>query len=249
MTRRVQTSPQQALPFKSSWGGSRAGAGRKRLPRRKGVAHRTREDHRARFPVHVTLRAGRRLPSLRKQSIFNDIFAEIGLASHAWFRVLHFSVQVDHMHLVVEAHDKVCLRRGMAGLAIRVARAINRRLRRRGRFWGDRYHARELRTPREVRNGIVYVLMNRMKHVPTARGMDDCSSWRWFDGWRLPPISGPPGVREARAPVRAPRTWLAREGWRRHGLLSSDERPKAPREGPRTEEWTTWVASEFDVRG
>ena len=89
----------------------------------------------------------------------------------AGFGSLHFSVQSNHVHLMVEARDKAHLSKGMRGLAIRVALAVNRALRRRGRVWSDRYHARALRTPREVRNGLVYVLANWKKHlrVPRAR--------------------------------------------------------------------------------
>jgi REP-associated tyrosine transposase len=193
------------------------------------------------------MRAGARLPNLRKQLLFNDICDAFGRAYHRWFRVVQFSVQEDHVHLIVEAHDKITLRRGMAGLAIRVARAVNRRLRRRGRFWRDRYHARELRTPREVRNGIVYVLMNRKKHAPDARGMDDRSSGWWFDGWKIPPAAAPPLDRHSHAPVRRPLTWLAGEGWKRHGLISPDERPKPPRTRRYESAWATLVAAEFDV--
>jgi hypothetical protein len=41
------------------------------------------------------------------------------------------------------------------GLVIRVAKAVNRALARHGRIWGDRFHSRILRTPREVRNALV----------------------------------------------------------------------------------------------
>jgi hypothetical protein len=116
----------------------------------------------------------------------------LGAASRTWFRLLHFSVQSNHVHLLVEARDKAHLTKGMRGLAIRTALAVNRALDRRGRVWCDRYHARALKTPREVRHGLVYVLANWKKHTP-ARGFDPCSSPWWFDGWKVPPSSGPPG--------------------------------------------------------
>ena len=86
--------------------------------------------------------------------------------ARAWFRIVHFSVQADHVHLLVEADDQASLSRGLMGVAIRLARAVNRVVGRRGSVWADRYHARSLRTPREVRHGIVYVLMNWKKHSP-----------------------------------------------------------------------------------
>jgi putative transposase len=136
--------------------------------------------------------------------------------------VVQFSVQRDHVHLIVEA-KAAALALGARGLAIRIALAINRALRRRGPVWGDRYHARPLRTPREMRHGLVYVLMNFRKHRPGDRGViDPCSSAWWFDGFRerTPRTPDPP-------PVCRPRTWLARVGWRRRGLLRASERPAA----------------------
>jgi hypothetical protein len=162
-------------------------------------------------------------PSLRLMGTFPAIEESIRRASSAAFRVVHFSVQRDHVHLIVEAHDRAAVTRGMRGLAIRAALALNRAVARRGRIWGDRYHARELRTPREVRSAIAYVLLNRRKHHALAlRGIDPCSSGAWFDGWSR----GPEPPRDP-PPVAAPRTWLASIGWRRAGLIRFDERPGA----------------------
>src|SRR5262249_14572618 len=219
----------------NTWGGRREGAGRK-PGRRRTVPHRVRPVHRARHPLHVTLRANRRVPSLRRQTIFFTLRRALARASRGWFRLLHFSVQADHVHLLVEAHDKVSLSRGMAGLAIRVARRVNSAIGRRGRFWSERYHARALRTPTAVRRCMVYVLTNWVKHVPGAAHLDPCSSAFWFDGWKLPPASGPPGWHEEDPPVVAPRTWLAKTGWRRGGLVSPGEHPRLS-----PEPWLHWV--------
>jgi hypothetical protein len=128
---------------------------------------------------------------LRKQSLFLSIRSAFSKTARSWFRVLHFSVQADHVHLLVEASDKASMGRGMAGLSIRIARSVNHLLHRRGRVWHDRYHVRPLRTPREVRLGIIYVLLNFRKHVSGATGFDVCSSAWWLDGWKVPPASGP----------------------------------------------------------
>jgi hypothetical protein len=109
------------------------------------------------------------------------------------------------------------------GAAIRVARAINRVLGVRGRVWEGRYHARALRSPREYRNALVYVLQNFRKHLRGATGVDPRSSARWFDGWRdVSPASLTSTL------VVPARTWIARVGWRRHGLLRLDEAPRSP---------------------
>jgi hypothetical protein len=88
--------------------------------------------------------------------------------------------------------------------------------------WGDRYHVRALTTPRAVRTALVYVVQNWRKHVPGARGHDARSSAAWFDGWRVPPAPPPPG----RVPIVPARTWLARVGWRRCGLIGVEEAPR-----------------------
>ena len=208
-----------------TWGGRREGAGRKPNELRPGVWHLRRPEHDARHPVLVTMRADRRLlQSLRSEKVFRAVRRALALSSRSNFRVIHFSVQTDHLHLVVEADAQEQLSRGLQGLAGRCAKAINRASARRGRVWSDRYHARALRTPREVRAAIVYVLQNFRKHLRAPATVDPRSSGRWFDGWAhaIDPTSEP-------SPVRVPHTWLASVGWRRAcGFIRSDEAPLAP---------------------
>jgi len=179
--------------------------------------------HVPRCPAHVTLRAAPGLPSLRTRP-FARIDAALRRASRGPFRVLHWSVQADHLHLLVEADSPTGFVRGVQGLATRVAKAVNRVLRRRGRVWGDRYHARLLESPREVRNALLYVLNNWRKHLASARGFDPCSTATWLIGWRsapTPPAGSPPVARA--------RTWLAAIGWRRYGCLNVDDGPRRAR--------------------
>jgi REP element-mobilizing transposase RayT len=210
-----------------TWGGKRAGAGRKRVEgRRPSVPHRTRPVHRETNPVHVTMRAGVR--GLRGQLVFERVREAIRRASGESFRVLHFSVQNDHLHLLVEADDKRELSRGLKSLAIRAAFRINRAFARRGRVFVDRYHARALTRPRAVRNALVYILMNHKKHRVSLAWLDRCSSARAFDGWRpdvLLDIARAGPMRSEAPAVVAPFTWLARTGWRRLGLVGVDESP------------------------
>src|SRR5438067_9850739 len=196
---------QLSLPPRRTWGGRRVGAGRKPIPgRRPGVPHVSRPAHVAAQPVHVTLRARSDIRCLRSGQVFPAVRRALAAASHRGFRILHFSVQDDHVHLIVEADDTRALRRGLRGLAIRVARAVNRALGRRGAVWQDRYHARPLTTPRAVRHALVYVLMNLRNTTGENAELDPCSSAVYFDGWQEPVRTAPPP-----APVVRARTWLA----------------------------------------
>jgi hypothetical protein len=112
-----------------------------------------------------------------------------------------------------------------------VAKAINRRLARRGSVFADRYHARALNTPREVRHALRYVLLNALKHERGAERIpagfvDSCSSAPWFEGWRRPSalaFMAGRRPREGDAPVVGARTWLLRAGWRRAGAIDVDD--------------------------
>jgi putative transposase len=188
------------------------------------VPHRRRPEHKEYQPVHLTLRAVKGLPSFRAKRVYTVLQQAIAAASREDFRIVEFSVQGNHLHLMVEAKDTRALARGAKGLAIRAARAVNKRLGRKGRVWGDRYHTHALTTPREVRHALVYVIFNIKKHNPNWRGLDPCSSASWFDGFRgasRAPSRDP-------SPVHPARTWLATAGWRRHGLISITESPKPP---------------------
>jgi len=158
-------------------------------------------------------------------------------AERSSFRLVQYSLQGNHAHLIVEARDHAALGRGMMALGSRLALAVNRVMgRQSGRVVAERYHARLLRSPREVHRALRYVLLNARKHVgKTAVALravnlllDPASSARWFDGWRGEVSSeirrAPVGL-SARPVVARARTWLLRRGWRIHGLLDPAEVP------------------------
>lgn len=215
-----------------TWGGLRRGAGRKRAPENAGLQpHAARPPFDDDIPVHVTMRALRSVPSMRAAIVARAVVAELARASTKGFRVLHYSVQVNHVHLIAEADDALCFSRGMQRLASRIAMAVNALVSRRGRFWRERYHRRDLLSPRQYRNALVYVLFNVRKHARGAstRALDGCSSAIWLDDWSDDALCA--RVRAARAgspPVVEPRTWIARIGWKRHGRLDPRESPVAP---------------------
>jgi REP element-mobilizing transposase RayT len=226
-------------------GGARRGAGRPPKGPAAGVSHLRRPVLSRHHPAHVTLRVVRGLPALRLGQVFRPVRSALALGRERFgFRLIHYSVQADHLHLIVEAEDARALSRGMQGLCVRVARALNRQLGRTGSVFADRYHARALTTPRSVRFALRYVLLNVRKHTRKRRAgagivpvgfVDPCSSGPWFGAF-VRPDGLAFGVRECReqfarchpslaAPVVLPVTWLLRVGYQRAGPFDIDDAP------------------------
>ncbi len=225
-----------SLPAPRRWGGRRAGAGRKRGPHT-GLPHVSRAGFGAPLPAHVTLRVRPGVPSLRTVPIVRELERSFRVArARPGFRLVHYSLQGNHAHLIVEARDRDALGRGMKSIAARVARAVNRVAKRTGPVLADRYHLRLLPTPTEVRNALRYVLLNARHHAAAAKAtsrtavrFDPASSARWFNGWKIRSISLPsarePAAGREPPPVARARTWLLNVGWRRHGLLNPADVP------------------------
>jgi REP element-mobilizing transposase RayT len=226
----ARRSRQLDLDLRSAprWGGARPGAGRRPGPSPRDP-HRRRAPLASRNPCHITLKVRAGLPSLRSVRLVTELERSWREAcERGRFRLVHYSIQGDHAHLIVEAASARDLANGLKSIAARFARAVNRIFRRTGPVFADRAHVHVLRTPREVRNAIAYVLLNARRHAAKAgqkvrrwvAQADPASSGRWFTGWRTmqPRAPDPPAVAD-------PNTWLLAVGWRRRGLIEPDEVP------------------------
>jgi putative transposase len=187
------------------------------------------------------------LPSLRQHDEFEVLrFVFEEALEREDFRIVQFSVQTNHVHYICEARDKESLTRGMQSLGVKIARRLNQLWERAGRVFAERYHARALETPHEVRTALAYVLNNARKHGLGFIGADPYSSGESFDGWseESAPFSNAPRdrgrVSSTGTSTTAPRftrtvdcttaaaqSWLMRVGWRRHGLIHVHEIPGA----------------------
>lgn len=231
---RRRPASQLGLALPPGRGGYRKNAGRRpKAGGRAGVSHHGRDAVSGREPVHVTLRCLDHVWNLRSRRAFDVIAPAIARAQRGdEFSVAHFSVQGNHLHLLVEARDGRALSEGVQGLSVRLAKGLNRLMGRHGRVFSDRHHAHVLRTPAEVRRALAYVLLNRRSHLARAGGtktgseLDPYSSAAAFGGW-APSVDAPRPHPPAAAVIAEARTWLLRAGWRRRGLLSPDEVPAA----------------------
>lgn len=233
MSRRIVQLPLD-LRDRPRWGGRRAGAGRKPGAVRRDP-HRRRPAFARTTPCHVTLKVRRGLPSLRSARFVRAFEESLRRGcERGRFRVVHWSVQRDHLHLIVEASSGFDLGCGMKSVGVRVVRAVQRVFaigRGHGGVLRDRFHLHVLRSPREVRRAIAYVLLNARKHAAergfALRGVpariDAASSGRWFDGWKQGVV--PPELPRGTPAVSRPRSWLLSIGWRRTGLIDVAEVP------------------------
>jgi REP element-mobilizing transposase RayT len=225
----MQHATQQQLEFPEvrTHGGRRKGAGRPK--RDEGVAHAQRAKVSRHDPRLVTMKCVLGLPSLRARPAARVVTRCIADVHDAKFRIVHYSLQSNHIHLIVEAVDEKGLGNGMRAFASRVALALNRLWSRSGRLSAKRYHDVVLRSLRQVRNALRYVLNNHLKHGAHPRRdgayvrSDHLSSARYFDGWReLDPLrfAGEPGATVAQG------GWKLSVGWlRRYPLISVAEFP------------------------
>ncbi len=235
---------QQAL-FRS--GGKRKGAGRKPTCGRAGSSHKKRDEVADSDLLHVVLRTVADVGNLRRREIYKAVrAASITVAGTAarreQFRINQLSIQRNHIHMLVEAESAEALARGMQGFQISAARHINTALRvggrrRRGSVFADRYHVVVIRSPRQARHVLAYVLGNWRKHGEDRGGrastwlVDPFSSAVLFAGWKELEGKAPWTIRPGYEPlvVTAPRSWLQCVGWTRHGAISVYEVPSQKR--------------------
>jgi REP element-mobilizing transposase RayT len=216
----------------SKRGGRRAGAGRKKRGNWQAPSHTKRPPLSFKHPVHVVLRARKRLPEFRVRGVYIGLRRVLArYLDKGDFRVVHISIQNTHLHLIVEAQNKSALTHGMQSLAINAARAINRAFDRQGKVFAFRYSAKQIKTASYARNAISYVLNNWRRHREDfANGrqltaiLDEFSSAISFTCWvgnqRFKPPSGYEPL-----PVSAPTTVLLQSEWQKFGAIDPFERP------------------------
>jgi REP element-mobilizing transposase RayT len=199
--------------------------------------HKVRPHLLGREPIHVTVRVTKAVGKLRKRHIYLAIRRAMVTTFHRTsFRIVHASIQNSHLHLLVEADDRMALARGMQGFLISAAKHINAALgkesgeKRRGCVFADRYHATAIASRRGVWNRLVYVMNNWRHHredrFDNTRGFaaDPFSTGPSFTGWNRQIDDDWPATYEP-LPVWEPKTWLLREGWRMYGLIDPDAVP------------------------
>jgi REP element-mobilizing transposase RayT len=222
-------------------GGKRKRAGRKPKGARSGSPHKKRPTIKPSYALHVVLRVDPAVGNLRCRKLYKALRdATITAALRERFRIVHVSIQTNHVHLLAEAANNQALARSMQGFQISAARHINTALgvdryrRRRGRVFTDRYHVEVITSPTRARRALSYVLNNWRKHREDQRGLastwlvDPFSSGISFPDWQeLDDKAWMWPIRETYDPlmVRRPQSWVLREGWKLCGPISARDVP------------------------
>ncbi len=156
-------------------GGPRKGAGSKKI--RKGMQnHTVRPEISSRYPLHINVKIQKNLPNLRTKKLFAIVKRAIARARLRGFRINHFAVLKNHIHLIAEGEDKVQMGKAMQSFTLSLAKSINGACRRKGKVFVDRYHLHILRTPIEVKNALIYIFKNAAKHYKLENIFDPYSS-------------------------------------------------------------------------
>ncbi len=191
--------------------------------------------------MHVTIRVAGDIHSLRRRDIYMAIReATLITAKRENFRIIHCTIQGNHLHLLIEATNKTALSRGMQGFQISAAKHINAAItartgvKRQGAVFPDHYHARALSSPRAVRHALAYVLNNWRRHREDLASfaknwkVDPFSSGVQFMGWKElehSPLAYQPPSTYRELFVWRPRTWLLTSGLEKHAMISVHEVP------------------------
>jgi REP element-mobilizing transposase RayT len=216
-----------------------------------GAPHTKRPPLKPREPVHITLRVVDVIGRLRTRSAYMAIReAAITVLKRDDFRIVQMSIEGTHLHLLVEVAHRRALTNGIRAFQGSAAKHLNAAFSKAGSWWErkqaarlghalpkrrkgsvftDRYHETVIKTPRQARHALAYVLNNWRRHREdqrsVARGwlIDPFATGWAFDGWKE--RADTPFVWKVRAtyqpvPVWLPKTWLLRTGWKMYGLIS-----------------------------
>ncbi len=199
------------------------------------MAHGSRPEMKKGEVAHVTVKLVAGLPSLREGEALEVVRNAIGRVNRGGrIRIVEYSIQSNHLHLIVEAENSADLSRGMASLNTGLGMRLNRIWDRvgQGSVFVERFHLVLIRSPRQMRNTLNYVLRNDVHHGLNLRTLDPCSSAPAFTGWRQlqSPKARTQRLAAAKTCVAAtPQTWLLQTGWKkvkgRHELLSTAHGP------------------------
>ena len=130
----------------------------------RGIRHISRDPIKRLTALHLTIKIIRDKAGLKNKAMLKVLQQAIVKARGKGLAVIHYTLEFDHIHLLVESGDHQELGKAMQSLGVSLSMAINRLRKAKGRVFKTRYHLRKLKTPTEIKNVISYILNNTIKH-------------------------------------------------------------------------------------
>ncbi len=142
---------------------NRKGAGRPAL-HDPGIRHTNRPHIKKPASLHLTIKVKKKKAEIKNKSVLKILKRAILNARKQGLRVIHFSLEYDHVHLLIEADNNLILGKGMQAFGVTLSKAINRLKKLKGGVYKHRYHFRQISSTRELKIVMNYIFTNGLKH-------------------------------------------------------------------------------------
>lgn len=150
-----------------------------------GIRHLARPHLKKPSSLHLTIKIKKIKADIKNKSILSILKRAILNARKKGLRVLHYSLEYDHVHLLIEAENNTILGKGMQAFGVTLSKAINRVRKLKGGVYKHRYHFRQISSARELKNVMNYIFSNGMKHKTAMSIVSPFNSIRAEEKYRL----------------------------------------------------------------
>lgn len=138
----------------------------------KGIRHIAREIIKKSTSLHLTIKVRENKADIKNKQVLKILHYAIRRSRIKGLRIIHYTLEYNHIHLLVEAADKQTVHQGMQSFGITFAKKINAIKRLKGTVYKHRYHLRKINSPRELKNVLYYIFNNGIHHKRTSTVLD-----------------------------------------------------------------------------
>jgi REP element-mobilizing transposase RayT len=137
-----------------------------------GIRHTRRFRLKKPSSLHLTIKVKENKADIQNKRILKTLHYAIRRARLKGLKIVHYTLEYNHVHLLVESVDNKILHKGMQAFGITIAKAINKIKRTKGAVYKNRYHLRVIDSPRQLKNVLHYIFSNGVKHKRTKSQID-----------------------------------------------------------------------------
>lgn len=137
-----------------------------------GIRHSSRMKFSKLTSFHLTIKVRENKADIQSKKLLKALHHAIARARLKNLKVIHYTLEYNHVHLLVETNDHRILHAGMQALGISFSKAINKVKSLKGHVYKHRYHQRKIGSARELKNVLLYIFNNGKKHKRTNKRID-----------------------------------------------------------------------------